>query len=212
MQKSEFTPDDSLGKLKEGNRRYSENYPRHPNQDLSRRKETAEGGQHPVAAVLACADSRVPVEVLFDVGVGDIFVVRVAGNVIGAHQLGSIEYAVEHLGTPLVLVLGHTKCGAVTAVVEAGVLEGNLQDLSEQIMPAVKEVRTENPDISGDQFLDQCIKTNVLTVMANSFRKSACIRENVKNGTIKLVGAIYDIESGQIDWMGTHPNEVSLCE
>ena len=110
---SGISADEALRLLKEGNSRYVDGKPQHPRQDRARRALTAAQGQHPLAAVLTCSDSRVPAEIIFDQGIGDLFVVRVAGNVAATDEIGSIEYAVDHLATPLVVVLGHTQCGAV---------------------------------------------------------------------------------------------------
>jgi carbonic anhydrase len=115
--KSEVSPDAALKMLTEGNNRFVTGQPSHPNLSAERRQQTAEKGQNPFAVVLACADSRVPVEEIFDRGIGDIFTIRDAGNIATKTDIGSIEYAVDHLGTPLVVVMGHSQCGAVTATV-----------------------------------------------------------------------------------------------
>src|SRR5262249_39949150 len=114
QEKSGFTADEALAKLMDGNKRYASSHSLHPHQSAGRRHEL-EATQHPFACILSCSDSRVPPEVVFDEGLGDLFVVRVAGNIVDSAVTGSIEYAVEHLGTPLVLVMGHEKCGAVQA-------------------------------------------------------------------------------------------------
>ncbi len=121
--------DAALARLMEGNRRYTRHKAKHPDESLSRRKDL-EGTQHPFAVILGSADSRVPPELLFDQGLGDLFVIRVAGNIVDDAILGSIEYAVEHLGAKLILVLGHEKCGAVTAAIEGGAAAGHLADWS----------------------------------------------------------------------------------
>ncbi len=117
-----LSADEALKMLKDGNARFVEGKATHPHQDAARRALTAGQGQHPVATVLSCSDSRAPVELLFDQGIGDLFVVRVAGNVAATDEIGSMEYAVDHLNTPVVVVLGHSQCGAVTAVVEGAKL------------------------------------------------------------------------------------------
>src|SRR5512139_387673 len=113
-----LTPDQALTHLLRGNERFIAGWPDHPNQSARRRREVSDAGQQPYAIILSCADSRVPPEIIFDQGLGDVFVIRVAGNVLDDVILGTIEYAVEHMHTPLVMVLGHDKCGAVTAAVE----------------------------------------------------------------------------------------------
>ncbi len=129
--------DEALHLLLAGNERFAAGKPEHPHTDLSRVESTAKNGQAPFAAVLSCADSRVPVETVFDRGVGDLFVVRVAGNVADSGTLASVEYAAEHLHTPLVVVMGHTQCGAVKAAVDNAQLDGSLPALIDLIRPAV---------------------------------------------------------------------------
>ena len=123
-------------------------------------KETA-SGQHPIAVVIGCSDSRVPPEIVFDQGIGDVFVVRVAGNVCDAHEIGSAEYALEHLGVPLLVVLGHTSCGAVTAAVVGGEVPGNVRSLLESIQPAVVKAQHEHPDLRGKDLVAAAIEANV---------------------------------------------------
>ncbi|HEY7392870.1 MAG TPA: carbonic anhydrase [Bryobacteraceae bacterium] len=133
---SALTADTALTRLLDGNQRYARHKERHPDQSAARQKELA-GGQHPFAVILGCADSRVPPELLFDQGLGDLFVIRVAGNIVDDAVLGSIEYAVEHLGTKLILVLGHENCGAVSAAVEGGEAAGHLRAVGTAIQPSV---------------------------------------------------------------------------
>ena len=131
------TPDEAIHRLVEGNLRFSQGKSVHPNAGSAGVVETATNGQHPFAAILSCSDSRVPLEILFDQGIGDIFAVRVAGNVCGVDEMGSIEYAVEHVGTPLFLVLGHTECGAVKAAASKAETHGNIKLLVDKVGPAV---------------------------------------------------------------------------
>lgn len=193
--------------LKDGNARYVAGQSTHAHQGPDRRVETAKGGQHPVATIIGCSDSRAPLEVLFDQGVGDIFVIRVAGNLAGPDELGSIEYGVGHLGTPVVLVLGHTACGAVTAAVQNAKVHGNIPALINQIKPAVAKAKTWSPNASGDDLLNKSIKANVWLTMENILRKSHEVREFVKNGRVLVVGGIYDLSTGQVTWLGQHPEQ-----
>jgi carbonic anhydrase len=204
------SPEDALKLLKEGNGRFIAGTSQHPNSDLQRRNTTATHGQHPFVTVLSCSDSRVPVEMLFDRGVGDVFVIRVAGNVANGDQVGSIEYAVDHLGTPLLLILGHTKCGAVTAVVQAAELHGNIIPIGKSIFPAVITARTSNPKASGDTLVTNAIKANVWQAIEDIYRTSPITAGRVKSGKLKVIGAIYDIESGNVSWIGSHPKEAEL--
>ncbi len=137
MNKNAMSADEALRMLKEGNDRFAEGRPEGPNRDHERRILTSKEGQKPFAAVLACSDSRVPVKILFDRGVGDIFTVRVAGNVVGETAVGSIEYAVENLGIRLLVVLGHSCCGAVEAALGEGTHSVGISKLLEKIAPAV---------------------------------------------------------------------------
>lgn len=207
METNWISPDDALRLLHEGCERYAAHKPIHPNRDHDRRADTSSGGQRPFATILACSDSRVPVEVICDAGIGDIFVVRVAGNVVGPSQLGSIEYAIEHLAVPVLVVMAHSNCGAVSAVVHKGILHGNLSSLSERIYPAVLEARKIQPNRTNDQLVDEAAKQNMWNAIENFFKLSALIRNRVKNGSLKIFGAFYDIESGIVDWMGTHPRQ-----
>lgn len=202
--------DEALKVLKDGNARYAAGQSAHAHQGADRRAETAKGGQHPVATIIGCSDSRAPLELIFDQGVGDIFVVRVAGNVAGPDEMATVEYGVGHLGTPVVLVLGHTSCGAVTAVVQNAKAEGNLPLLLNQIKPAVARAKAWNPMASGEDLLNKAIKANVWLAMENLLKKSHEVREFVKQGKIMLVGGIYDLTSGQVSWLGQHPDQGKL--
>jgi carbonic anhydrase len=155
------TTKEVLELLKAGNLRFTQGSHTGHKQNAHRRIHTTEAGQKPFAAILACSDSRVPVEMLFDCGIGDIFVARVAGNVAGVDQLESLEYAVAYLGVPLVVVLGHSKCGAVTAVVKGDDMQGHIKSLAKQIAPVVKKSRRIYPDVEMDELLDHCIRANV---------------------------------------------------
>jgi carbonic anhydrase len=210
MQTAKLSSNEALNLLKEGNARYVTGNEQRPNRDRQRRSLTALQGQQPFAAVLACSDSRVPVELIFDRGIGDLFVVRVAGNVADKTQVGSIEYAVEHLGTPFVAVLGHTRCGAISAVVKGEELSGNVAALGELVASAVAKAKADYPGAIGDLLVYEAVKANVWIAMEKCLKSSATIRREVKNGALAVVGAIYDMESGQVDWMGTHPAEQQL--
>jgi carbonic anhydrase len=205
-----ISANDAARILKEGNGRYVEGKPQHPHQDRERRALTAGQGQHPLATVLTCSDSRVPPEILFDQGIGDLFVVRVAGNVAATDEIGSIEYAVDHLGTPLVVVLGHSHCGAVTAVVDGDKLPPNIAALVEPIRPAVAKARENNPDASKEVLLNAAIQDNVWQAIADMLRQSPIIREKVRDGRVRVVGALYEIDSGQVQWLGPHPEQDKL--
>lgn len=205
-----MSADEALKLLKDGNARYVEGKPQHINQTRERRALTAGQGQHPFATVLSCADSRVPVEVLFDRGIGDIFVVRVAGNVAGVDELGTMEYGVDHLGTPLLVVLGHSQCGAVTAVAQNAKVHGHVAALVKPIVPAVTKARADNPNAAGDALVNAAIRANVWQAIEDIFQKSPDIRSKAKAAKVKVLGALYELDTGQVQWLGTHPDQDQL--
>lgn len=199
--------DASLMLLKEGNTRFAAGKPQHPHLDIDRRLEVARG-QEPFVTVLACSDSRDPVELLFDRGVGDIFVVRVAGNIAGLSEMATVEYGVGHLNTPLLVVMGHTKCGAVTAVAQGAELHGHLHALADKIKPAVDKTKATKPE--ADELVPRCIQANVWQTIEDLITKSGVVREKVAAGKVSILGAVYDLESGRVNWLGAHPAEESL--
>jgi carbonic anhydrase len=186
-----------LLRLMNGNKLYMAGKSRHPHQTLARRQEVT-NGQKPFAVILGCSDSRVPPEILFDQGLGDLFVVRVAGNVVDNVVEGSIEYAVEELGVPpLIMVLGHEKCGAVTAAVDVvkkgGQLPGEIDTIVNAIKPAVERVKG-NP---GD-LVENAIDANVLMVVEKLKASQPIIAKFVEKGQLKVSGAKYELKSGVV--------------
>jgi methyl-accepting chemotaxis protein len=200
------TSSEALAQLQAGQTRFVAGSPTHPHQDSGRRSEIA-GTQAPFATVLTCSDSRVPPEILFDQGLGDLFVVRVAGNVADTDEIGSIEYGAGHLHTPLLVVLGHTGCGAVKAVLEHAQVHGSIPDLVDNIGPAVEKARGSAP---GAALFAEAVKLNVWQSIDDLFQRSAEIRELVKNGQLKVVGAVYDLATGAVQWHGEHPEQARL--
>ena len=184
-----------LQQLVEGNARYASGNPIHPHQDVERREELAKG-QHPVAIVVGCADSRVAPELLFDQGLGDIFVVRVAGNVVDDQALGSIEYAVEHLHAHLIVVLGHEKCGAVKATVDGGEVPGHIGSIVHAIQPSVDEAKHEPGDV-----LDHAINANVIRVVNQIKASKPILSHAVETKEITVVGARYNLAPGTVEWL-----------
>jgi carbonic anhydrase len=184
--------DAALQQLLDGNRRFMEGHLR-TRDELPRRHELVKG-QKPIAVIVSCSDSRVPPELVFDQDLGDIFVIRTAGEVVGDLELGSIEYAVEHLGTPLIVVLGHQACGAVTAAVKGGHAEGHIDAIVKAIEPAVKESKDEPGDA-----IDNAVRANVRDV-ARALRASDPILSHfVHDGKVKVVGGRYDLDSGKLE-------------
>jgi len=201
---------EALRLLKEGNSRYVDGKLQHPRQDRDRRALTAAQGQHPLAAILTCSDSRVPVEIIFDQGIGDIFAVRVAGNVAATDEVGSLEYAVDVRATPLVVVMGHTHCGAIRAVMDDAKLPPNIANLLEPIKPAVGKAREANPEADKDVLFKAAITANIWQAVEDMLRLSPIIREKVRDGQAQVIGAIYDLDSGQVQWLGPHPDQEKL--
>ena len=204
---------DALVMLRDGNKRYVEGSADHRNQTSARRDEVAKG-QSPFAIVLTCADSRLSPEIIFDQGLGDLFVIRVAGNIAEPGSLASIEYAVEHLGSRLIMVLGHERCGAVKATVDTfdALLkanankheehghgghgeahgESNLPGLINQIMPSVKQANAQ-----GGDFLNNSIAQNVRNTVSKIANNPA-LKGFVEKGEVTVVGSVYDLDSGEV--------------
>lgn len=190
-----MTADAALEKLLAGNARYAEGKPHcYP---VTPRLEELADGQAPFATVLGCSDSRVPVETVFDHQPGDIFTVRIAGNFVTTAGLGSIEFAVAVLKCPLVMVLGHSKCGAVNAAVEyvdyGKTFPGHIMDLAKEIAPAAKAARGH----SGDR-LTNAIEANVRDAMHGIKTSTPILSEAVSNKTLKVVGAVYELKTGRV--------------
>ena len=203
------TANEALEKLKDGNIRFLSGAPIYPHQDADRRTEVAKG-QAPFATVLTCSDSRVPVELLFDQGIGDIFVVRVAGNVSDTDEIGTIEYGVGHLHTPLLVVMGHTGCGAVKAVLEGAEVHGSIPALVDNITPAVAQAKSANGGAAFEKIFAEAVKTNVWISIEDLFKHSPEVRELVKGGKLQVVGAVYDLTSGTVNWLGGHSEQARL--
>ncbi len=202
------TPDEVIKMLQEGNTRFASGNAISPHTDAARltMAGTENQGDHAFATVITCSDSRVPVEILFDAGVMNIFVVRVAGNVIDVDEAGSIEYGLAHVHTPVLVVLGHTQCGAVTAVTAevrgAGhPLERNIPQLVDNIIPAVKTAIAVHPEAEGMDVVPFAIEENVWRGIEDLFMNSPVSREIVKSGKAKIVGAIYDVGTGKVNWL-----------
>ena len=184
-------PDAALQKLLEGNQRFTRHQPQYPHQSQTRMLELAQT-QHPFATVLTCADSRVPVELLFDQGIGDIFDIRIAGNIAIPETVGSIEYAVALLGTPVVMVLGHERCGAVTAAVKNTPLPGEIGSFVKAILPAVDQVKGRSGDV-----VDNAVIANV-HYQIEQLKRSPILTERLRSGDLKIVGGRYDLDTGTV--------------
>lgn len=184
-------PDAALQELLDGNQRFSQHHPTYPHQATVRLQEVSQA-QHPFATVLTCADSRVPVEILFDQGVGDIFDVRVAGNIVTPEVMGSLEYAIELLETPILMVLGHERCGAVTAAVQNSPLPGEIGTFVQAILPAVEQTKGQ----AGDP-VENAVGQNV-RYQLEQVKRSDLVTHRLKAGSLKLIGSRYDLDTGKV--------------
>ena len=189
-------PAEAISRLKEGNERYTRGNPQHPHESSEERTQLAKS-QHPFAVVLGCADSRVPPEIVFDQGLGDLFVLRVAGNVIDDHSLGSIEYAVDHLAVRPIVVLGHQRCGAVKAAKETIAAKGeapaHIQSLVTAIQPAVEATA------KGD--LEATVRENVKNVVQALRSSAPVLKAKVDSGELNVVGAYYSLDTGSVAFL-----------
>ncbi len=193
-----ITPDMAIQWLKDGNKRFVDK--QRLSRNLNEQVAQTGGGQYPFAAVLGCIDSRVPAEVVFDQGIGDIFTARVAGNFVNTDILGSLEFACKVAGSKAILVLGHTHCGAVKGACD-NVELGNLTSMLANIKPAVDSI-SESGDRSSKnpQFVQKVAESNVKLTIENIRSKSPILKEMEDNGEIKIVGAMYDVETGKVEW------------
>ncbi|MFM7260301.1 MAG: carbonic anhydrase, partial [bacterium] len=205
------TAEEVMNALKAGNARFVAGNAQNPHTGIDRVVETSTG-QTPMVTILGCSDSRVPLERIFDQGVGDIFVVRVAGNVADTDEIGSVEYGTGHLHTPVLLVLGHTKCGAVNAVATGAVVHGSIPTLVDNIVPAVERARHAHPGVADKDIVPFAVRENVLESIASTLTKSEEIRNLVKERKLCVIGAVYDIDTGVVEWMGEHPAQSSLLD
>lgn len=188
----QMTPDKAIEMLKAGNKRFVKS--RKEERDLMLQMNQTSSGQYPFAAMLSCIDSRVPAELVFDQGIGDIFNVRVAGNIVNEDVLGSLEYSCKVAGSKLIVVLGHTKCGAVTAACKHVEL-GNITLLLSKIKPAVDHVMTGEADA---ETIEKVALKNIELSMERIRAESPILAEMESNGEIKIAGAVYDVGSGAV--------------
>lgn len=187
------TPDAALKKLVAGNARFASGSAASPHNTEGRRTEVSKG-QHPFAIIVSCSDSRVPPELVFDQGLGDLFVVRVAGNIVDDNALGSVEYAVAHLGAKFILVLGHSKCGAVDAAVQGGDPGAHVRSIVREIAPAVSEAKKK----AHDDLLKSAIEQNALDTAHKIGATSPVVGPAVKSGDVKIAAGYYDLATGKV--------------
>jgi len=188
-----MTPNEIINRLKEGNKLFVTDRLDGKLQN-SLRRESLIGGQDPYAIILSCADSRVVPELAFDTGLGELFVVRVAGNIANTDSIASIEYAVANIGSPVIVVMGHQSCGAVTAAVNGGDNGYNLNHLLAQINPAIEASEKNAP-------ITEIIKKNVQLTVAELINRSSIIKEAVTKDKVKIVPAYYNLDTGKVDFL-----------
>jgi len=200
-----ITAFEALQRLKDGNRRFIDGQ---GGRDLDfehvRRLQLVEE-QHPFAIVLGCSDSRVPLELIFDQGLGDLFVVRVAGNIVAPSQVGSIEFAAETFGTPLVVILGHTGCGAVETAVDEVLnpsekLPPNLDRVVDYVRPTIRRLIENAPEITREGLLDQAVRANVRSMAARLIAESEPLKNRADKGDLVVVGAEYSLQTGIVEY------------
>ncbi|KAF1085676.1 Carbonic anhydrase [Sporotomaculum syntrophicum] len=190
--------DEAKQLLIDGNKRFMQ--AKQANLDLGSTKRTALlKGQKPFAAILSCSDSRVPPELIFDQGLGDLFIIRNAGNIIDPVSLGSIEYAIEHLQVPLLVVMGHQNCGAVTATVEGGEATGSISAIVKRIAPAVEKAKA-GKNMSKEELIEKSIKENIKATI-RIIERSPILEHVLANGKLTIVGAEYHLVSGEVQWL-----------
>jgi carbonic anhydrase len=206
-----MTPRDALQRLVDGNRRFVTHSTALEARGFS--ADLAEKPQRPFAIVLGCSDSRTPVEIVFDAGFGEIFVVRIAGNIVAPSIVGSIEFAASRFGTGLVLVLGHTQCGAIDAAVNAtrnGAVEEskNLRDITDRITPHIKSM-VRSSGMPDAELLREAMRTNVRASVNQLRHGSRILEELVRSGSLAVVGAEYELHSGQVHLLDRLPPGLS---
>lgn len=207
-------PKEAWRMLAAGNERFARNLVLRPHADAEHRRQLGHG-EAPWAAVVGCSDSRVTPEIVFDQGMGDLFVVRNEGNLIKHEtEVGSLEYAVKELGTRLIVILGHEKCEAVTAAVHGVAKDdsSSLDELAADLKPAVDEARDKVGGLQGDPLVQAAVERNVLFQMKQLLQASPLIAQLVEEGKVMVVGGVYDLENSRVNWLGEHPSEKAVIE
>lgn len=207
MPQRNVTPDEALERLRHGNKRFvSGHQALEALVNPDRRQDLAQNGQRPFATVLSCSDSRVPSELIFDAALGDLFIVRVAGNIIAPSLIGSIEFATQNFDTPLCLVMGHTGCGAIAATLncietDTRPASDNIRDIVVDIFPAVRETLENAPELERQETLLRSTRRNVELSMQRLLHRSKLLRDAIDAGVFKVAGAVYDIHTGKVEFL-----------
>ena len=187
---------EALDKLKKGNKRFVQLHQKHPDESKQRRKEMLKG-QHPFVVILSCSDSRVPLELIFDQGLGDLFEIKNAGNVLDDHVIGSIEYAVMHCGVKLIVIMGHQDCGAINATL-SGVSETKyIKSLEDSIQPAVEQCKIKGLEVNSDNV----VKAHVMQDIEELMTQDHDLVKYMKENKVKIVPAYYHLDTGKVDFL-----------
>lgn len=201
---------EALDRLRAGNARFAERVAGRPEADRERGELQLPQEQEPMAIILGCSDARVPAEIVFDLGPGDLFVIRVAGNIVAPSQLGSMEFAAANFGTRLVVVLGHTRCGAVEATIAAlrepeQEKSRNLRSIVNFISPAVHSLLEENADYDHDELVTRAVRANVRASVEHILHESEILERLIDQDGLKVIGAEYSLKSGKVEFFDSEP-------
>ncbi len=188
--------DEALAKLKAGNERFTSLKVKHPDENKQRREEMQKG-QHPFVVILSCSDSRVPLELIFDQGLGDIFEIRNAGNVLNDHVIGSIEYAVMHCGVKLIVIMGHQDCGAIAATLSGKSETKYIKALEDSIQPAIEKCKKDNLEINSDNVVKEHVQQDIEELLTEDSELVKYMKEH----DVKIVPAYYSIETGKVEFL-----------
>lgn len=199
-----LSANDALKRLQVGNQRFLENV-KDGETDIHKRRAKLVGGQEPFAIILGCSDSRAPAELIFDQGLGDLFVIRVAGNIVAPSQIGSVEFAAEQFGTQLVVVLGHSQCGAISATLEqlqhpTAMRSPHLHSIVRRIQPAVQALLETELKNDHDALKAQAVRANIRASVNQLSHGSEILETRIAAGQLKVVGAEYSLETGAVDF------------
>jgi carbonic anhydrase len=202
------TRSDVLQQLDDGNKRFAEGQPQRPRQDAESIKTASDGKRNPMAIIVTCSDLQVPMEAIFDVGFGDLHVVRVLGNVVGAYELASLEQAIHRYPeTPLIIVVGHRKCEIVRCAVDKSETTDRIRKLTGLIVPAIEMMKKTNPHAErSEDIVHGAIKYNVRHTQAMIVRHSEAVKARIREKKLTVYGAIYEDDAARISWVGQHPD------
>lgn len=200
-----ITANEALARLKEGNRRFVEKLNDQSATTIATQRPELVETQNPMAIVLGCSDARVPAELVFDQGLGDLFVIRIAGNIVAPSGIGSVEFAALSFGTPLVVVLGHSNCGAVKATLDAlmgnsKIPTSNLHSIVKRVRPVAETILAANTNGDYDDLVEQAVRANVRTSVEHLSNGSSTLEKLINEGKLMVVGAEYSLETGEVDF------------